>query len=234
MILVSIIIVSFNARADLVACLGSLSQTPPAVEHEILVVDNASSDGSVEAARGFGGWLARSPRRNAGFAAANNAGIRASRGNLLLLLNSVMARCAGRRDRPTPAGLLRRAGRAVAGAPTDRWSGTRSSCGLLNELLEIARAPTASPERFGERSAPARPSRWSAASTSDFSYTEHVDSPAPLFRPLASTGRPSPRTFTRRYRRRPKPRRSPDGWRLREAPSRNGAPALCAQGGVAR
>jgi GT2 family glycosyltransferase len=86
--LVSIIIVSFNARADLAACLRSLTDTPPAVEHEIVVVDNASSDGSVEVTRVVAGVRPIALVRNLGFAAANNAGIRASRGNLLLLLNS--------------------------------------------------------------------------------------------------------------------------------------------------
>ena len=47
----SIIIVSFNARADLERCLESLHATPPAAPHEIIVVDNGSTDGSAEAAR---------------------------------------------------------------------------------------------------------------------------------------------------------------------------------------
>ena len=47
----AIVIVSFNARRDLEACLASLSQQPPAIEHAIVVVDNQSTDGSAEAAR---------------------------------------------------------------------------------------------------------------------------------------------------------------------------------------
>ena len=47
----SIIIVSFNARADLERCLESLHAAPPKASHEILVVDNRSTDGSVESAR---------------------------------------------------------------------------------------------------------------------------------------------------------------------------------------
>ena len=42
----SIVIVSYNARADLEACLDSLAAAPPAAVHEIVVVDNASTDGS--------------------------------------------------------------------------------------------------------------------------------------------------------------------------------------------
>ena len=85
----SIIIVSYNARRDLEACLDSLAAHPPAASHELIVVDNASTDGSPDAVE------ARAPRvpvirqpRNTGFAAANNAGIRLTSGELILLLNS--------------------------------------------------------------------------------------------------------------------------------------------------
>ena len=47
----SIVIVSFNARADLVHCLLSLKKGPPGVDHEIIVVDNDSADGSAAAAQ---------------------------------------------------------------------------------------------------------------------------------------------------------------------------------------
>ena len=85
----TIIIVSFNTRPELEACLGSLAAHPPRTSHEIVVVDNASTDHTPAALREH--W----PRirlieagRNVGFAAANNLGIRASTGDLLLLLNS--------------------------------------------------------------------------------------------------------------------------------------------------
>ena len=88
MSVLSIVIVSFNARADLQACLLSLKKGPPALEHEIVVVDNASADGSAEAAERIPGVRVVRMGRNAGFAAANNAGIRETRGDLVLLLNS--------------------------------------------------------------------------------------------------------------------------------------------------
>jgi N-acetylglucosaminyl-diphospho-decaprenol L-rhamnosyltransferase len=87
-IAVSIVIVSFNARADLERCLESLHASPPDASHEILVVDNRSSDGSAESARRFPGVRVIQQNTNAGFARANNAGIRASTGIALLLLNS--------------------------------------------------------------------------------------------------------------------------------------------------
>ncbi|MEO8258048.1 MAG: glycosyltransferase family 2 protein [Acidobacteriota bacterium] len=84
----SIIIVSFNARADLERCLASLHRHPPATPHEIIVVDNQSVDGSADAARGWDGVRVIEAGGNLGFARANNVGIRASRGANLLLLNS--------------------------------------------------------------------------------------------------------------------------------------------------
>ncbi len=84
-----IVIVSFNARADLERCLHSLHAAPPAMRHRVFVVDNASTDGSVHAVREAWPDVEVIPLgRNAGFAAANNAGIRAGSGELILLLNS--------------------------------------------------------------------------------------------------------------------------------------------------
>ena len=94
----SIIIVSYNAPDDLQRCLESLHAAPPGIPHDITVVDNASTVGGLEAIR------SRWPDvtfialdRNRGFAAGNNAGIRATRGEWLLLLNS---------DTVVPAGAL--------------------------------------------------------------------------------------------------------------------------------
>jgi GT2 family glycosyltransferase len=84
----SIIIVSFNARADLVRCLESLHEAPPARAHEVIVVDNASTDGSADAARQWAGVRVIETGANLGFSRANNAGIRASSGTNILLLNS--------------------------------------------------------------------------------------------------------------------------------------------------
>ena len=85
---VSIIIVSYNAKEHLSACLASLQAHPPAASHEIIVVDNCSPDGSADAASRFEGVRVVRLQRNVGFAAGNNAGIRVSSGAYLLLLNS--------------------------------------------------------------------------------------------------------------------------------------------------
>jgi GT2 family glycosyltransferase len=85
----SIVIVTYNARRDVEACLQSLVAAPPSVSHDITVVDNGSVDGVVSAVRTFFPWVrVVEMGRNAGFAAANNAGIRATSGALVLLLNS--------------------------------------------------------------------------------------------------------------------------------------------------
>src|SRR6185369_15980826 len=47
----SIIIVSYNSQRDLDACLESLTARPPATGHEIVVVDNASQDGTPQHVR---------------------------------------------------------------------------------------------------------------------------------------------------------------------------------------
>jgi hypothetical protein len=85
----SIVIVTFNARDDVARCLRSLTDAPPATPHEIVVVDNASVDGTPDLVRDLGSAvrLIALPS-NRGFAAANNAGIRATTAPLILLLNS--------------------------------------------------------------------------------------------------------------------------------------------------
>lgn len=85
----AIVIVSYNTRQNLESCLHSLCASSPQVNHQIVVVDNGSSDGSVEAVRA--GWpnvrLIQSSS-NVGYARANNIGIRTTTSNLVLLLNS--------------------------------------------------------------------------------------------------------------------------------------------------
>lgn len=85
----AIVIVSFNTRQHLHACLRSLHAAPPDVPCTIVVVDNASADGSADAVRAA--WpnvQVIEMGRNAGFAAATNVGIQAGDSELVLLLNS--------------------------------------------------------------------------------------------------------------------------------------------------
>ena len=47
----AIVIVNFNAKSDLDVCLTSLHAHPMRTRHEIVIVDNASTDGSLEMLR---------------------------------------------------------------------------------------------------------------------------------------------------------------------------------------
>jgi len=85
---VSIIIVSYNARADLERCLDSLHAAPPEASHEIIVVDNQSTDGSADAARRWPDVRVIEAGANLGFGRANNLGVAESHGAHLLFLNS--------------------------------------------------------------------------------------------------------------------------------------------------
>jgi glycosyltransferase involved in cell wall biosynthesis len=77
----------YNAERWLEACLDSaLSQTWPAVE--VVVVDDGSSDRSVEVARGFGDRIVLVTGPNAGASAARNRGIAIARGRWIQLLDA--------------------------------------------------------------------------------------------------------------------------------------------------
>jgi GT2 family glycosyltransferase len=84
----SIIVVSFNTRDILRRSLEAISTAAAGIAHEIIVVDNASHDGSANmVANEFPQvTLLRAPH-NLGFAAANNLGYAAARGEFLALVN---------------------------------------------------------------------------------------------------------------------------------------------------
>ncbi|MGH7869874.1 MAG: glycosyltransferase family 2 protein [Candidatus Dormibacteraceae bacterium] len=86
---VSIIIVSWNARGHLRNCLDSIRQTRGEAVREVIVVDNASSDGSPDmVAEQYPEVKLIRSDKNLGFARANNLGIRNACGSLLALVNS--------------------------------------------------------------------------------------------------------------------------------------------------
>lgn len=91
MIDVSIIIVSYNTKDLILKCFGSIGKYVKGVEFEVIVVDNASSDASVEAIKNFKFQMLNikliSNRNNRGFGAANNQGIKIAKGRYILLLN---------------------------------------------------------------------------------------------------------------------------------------------------
>ncbi len=85
----SIIIINWNTRQLLIDCLASVYETVRRASFEVFVVDNGSTDGSVEAVeKNFPGVTIIANRKNEGFAKANNAAIRHMAGTYAVLLNS--------------------------------------------------------------------------------------------------------------------------------------------------
>ena len=87
--LVSVVIVSWNARHFLTQCLASLTPEVCRYPMEIIVVDNASTDGSPESVeQSFPHVRLIRNVDNFGFAKANNIGILAGQGRYFCLVNS--------------------------------------------------------------------------------------------------------------------------------------------------
>jgi asparagine synthase (glutamine-hydrolysing) len=85
----SVIVVNWNTRERLRDCLASAEKHLSRIDHEILVVDNGSSDGSPEMVeREFPGIRLIRNDENLGFGRANNQAMRVARGRWFLLLNS--------------------------------------------------------------------------------------------------------------------------------------------------
>jgi GT2 family glycosyltransferase len=133
--LLSIVIVNFNAREHLENCLRTLAEGAAAIPHEIVVVDNASTDDSVAALRAR--WpqvMLIEQRVNTGFAAGNNVGIRATQGRLVLLLNN---------DTLVPPGAIDKLVARLEAHPGDTVAGPRLIDG--DGLPELSFGPMISP-----------------------------------------------------------------------------------------
>jgi GT2 family glycosyltransferase len=85
----SISIINWNTRDLLASCLESVEQNHNGLNVEVIVVDNASTDGSQEMVqKQFPNVLLVQNQENLGFARANNLAIEQSRGRYIMLLNS--------------------------------------------------------------------------------------------------------------------------------------------------
>lgn len=86
--MLSVLVVSWNTRDLLRACLNSLQAHLGGGEHEIIIVDCASGDGSAEMVeREFPDVQLVASRENLGFARGNNLAFERSRGEWVWLLN---------------------------------------------------------------------------------------------------------------------------------------------------
>jgi GT2 family glycosyltransferase len=121
---ISVLIVNWNSREDLLRCLGSLeAQTDR--EFEVVVVDNGSSDGSVEAVRAsFPSAKLVETGANLGFAEACNRGLDVCTGEWIVTLNNDA--------RADPAFIARLREAAAAGGPR---------LGMVQALIVFDREP---------------------------------------------------------------------------------------------
>src|SRR5687767_14281111 len=85
----SIVIPVHNKAALTRQCLDAIYEHPPEADHEILVVDDASTDGTADMLAGYGDALRHMRlERNSGFATACNTGAEAAGGDRLVFLNN--------------------------------------------------------------------------------------------------------------------------------------------------
>lgn len=84
----TVVIVSYECREELLSCLDSIRTSRQEVPYRVRVVDNASTDGTVQAARERHPWAeVTESRENLGFAKANNLALRQADTPFVLLLN---------------------------------------------------------------------------------------------------------------------------------------------------
>lgn len=139
----SIIIVSFNTRDLLRDCLRTVKETCSGLSYEIIVVDNASRDGSAAMVeQEFPEVrLIHSPI-NLGFAAANNRGFEIAQGRYFILLNSdaflkpgALKTAIQHMDESPLVGL---AGGRLVGRDGDWQPSARMFPSIINDFLSIS------------------------------------------------------------------------------------------------
>ena len=211
-------VVNTNGREYLLACLAAIEATHPAgVEREILVLDNASTDGSADAVRALGGEieLIEQPRRT-GKAANDSLLMERAQGRYCLLLNEDSELRPGRprgpdrRARRRPEGRRRdaAAARLATARPTPapgaspasaRRSPGRSSCTAGSPCRAPATRPAGSTGRsrapcWSAARRPPRSATWTPTSSSTTtSATSPGGSPTPAG---TSSSSPPPRPST--------------------------------------
>lgn len=85
---VSIIIVNYNTKSVTLKCINSIFEYTKKITFEVILVDNASTDGSREAFSNDKRIKFLYSKKNLGFGGGNNLGFQSSVGDCILLLNS--------------------------------------------------------------------------------------------------------------------------------------------------
>ena len=85
---VSIVIVNYNTLKLTKACIDSVIEKTSGLEYEIILVDNASSDGSSDVFKNDERIIFIEASDNIGFGKANNLGVKHAKGDYLFFLNS--------------------------------------------------------------------------------------------------------------------------------------------------
>ena len=104
----SVVIVSYRCAHHLQRCLATIDTQATEVPLEVIVVDNASGDGTAEVARARPGTCVIERTSNGGFGRAANEGMARARGQAVLVLNP---------DTAVPPGALRACLDALWAAP---------------------------------------------------------------------------------------------------------------------
>jgi GT2 family glycosyltransferase len=155
----TIVVVSWNTRDLLLACLASIERAllhrpeGPPFAIETLVVDNASADGSAAAARARFSWAeVVSLPENLGFSGGCNVGLRRSKGRHVLLLNSdtvvlagAVERCVGYLDAHADVGVV---GPQLLHPDGRLQNSIHAHPRLLTELVPKGLLETLFPRRF--------------------------------------------------------------------------------------
>ncbi len=84
---VSIIIVHYKARKELIECINSIKKAKPRLKYEIIIVDNDSENIQSKLISHFGKIKYIKSKKNIGYAKANNLGAKVAKGKYLFFLN---------------------------------------------------------------------------------------------------------------------------------------------------
>jgi GT2 family glycosyltransferase len=111
--ILSVIIITWNDAERLERCLRSIRHCEGEVDHEVIVVDDGSTDGTLAMLKAFPSVKIIENKRNLGMAPARNVGIRHANGKYLLFLDS---------DTEVRPGCFANAVKALAADPAS-WVG---------------------------------------------------------------------------------------------------------------